>query len=231
MGFKKKKSFTLAEMLITLGVIGIIAAITIPVLMNSIKDQQFKQMWKKEYSVINQAYERAKDDEGGDISAYFDASKTSSVIPFIQKMSDYIYTLTNCGANYAVSGTYSICGTNPAVPLDNSYKTLSNNNIKSPNLYSFQFISRDGANFYARNYYSTTVLVWVDVNGYAKKPNVLGRDLFGMVMTKDKIIPMGALGSGVENTCNTTSIFCPTATGFYANDCAGAGCSMEYLSQ
>lgn len=37
--FRIKKGFTLAEVLITLGIIGVVAAMTIPVLMNSTNDQ------------------------------------------------------------------------------------------------------------------------------------------------------------------------------------------------
>ena len=38
----KKNAFTLAEVLITLGIIGIVAAITIPTLINNVQDAQYK---------------------------------------------------------------------------------------------------------------------------------------------------------------------------------------------
>src|SRR5574344_1287216 len=38
--FSQKKGFTLAEVLITLGVIGVVAAITIPTLMNNTNDKE-----------------------------------------------------------------------------------------------------------------------------------------------------------------------------------------------
>ena len=40
-------AFTLAEVLITLGIIGIVAEMTIPTLMNNVQDQAFKAAWKK----------------------------------------------------------------------------------------------------------------------------------------------------------------------------------------
>lgn len=51
-----ESSFTLAEVLITLGIIGVVAAMTIPVLMNNIQDRQFKEAYKKAYSTASQAW-------------------------------------------------------------------------------------------------------------------------------------------------------------------------------
>lgn len=50
-----KKGFTLAEVLITLGIIGIVAEITIPTLYHGFMDQNFKVAYKKSYSVFSQA--------------------------------------------------------------------------------------------------------------------------------------------------------------------------------
>lgn len=53
--FQKKNAFTLAEVLITLGIIGVVAAITIPLLMSKIQILVLKQQYKKTLSTINQA--------------------------------------------------------------------------------------------------------------------------------------------------------------------------------
>lgn len=50
-----KKCFTLAEVLITLGIIGIVAAMTIPTLAANIKGAQFRAKFKKSISTLNQA--------------------------------------------------------------------------------------------------------------------------------------------------------------------------------
>ena len=52
---KTQKSFTLAEVLITLVVIGIIAAITVPSINKQIRKQQYKSSLFKAISTINQA--------------------------------------------------------------------------------------------------------------------------------------------------------------------------------
>lgn len=51
----KKLAFTLAEVLITLGIIGVVAAMTIPTLMNSTNQAEFKTGYKKIISTLNQA--------------------------------------------------------------------------------------------------------------------------------------------------------------------------------
>jgi prepilin-type N-terminal cleavage/methylation domain-containing protein len=51
----KFRGFTLAEVLITLGIIGVVAAMTMPTLINSTNGAQFKVAYKKALSVLNQA--------------------------------------------------------------------------------------------------------------------------------------------------------------------------------
>lgn len=51
----KKLGFTLAEVLITLVIIGIIAAITIPAMMNNVEGEENVTAYKKALSVMNQA--------------------------------------------------------------------------------------------------------------------------------------------------------------------------------
>ena len=51
----KRFGFTLAEVLITLGIIGVVAAMTIPTLMNQTGQAEFKTGFKKIVSTLNQA--------------------------------------------------------------------------------------------------------------------------------------------------------------------------------
>ncbi len=50
-----KGAFTLAEVLITLGIIGVVAAMTMPTLINSTQGAQYKTAYKKALSVMSQA--------------------------------------------------------------------------------------------------------------------------------------------------------------------------------
>jgi len=50
-----RNGFTLAEVLITLGIIGVVAAMTMPTLMNSTNGAQYRTAYKKALSVLSQA--------------------------------------------------------------------------------------------------------------------------------------------------------------------------------
>ncbi len=60
----KKPAFTLAEVFITLVVIGIIATLTVPTLVNKTKQEQFISECKKLYSTFAQAFDLAVADYG-----------------------------------------------------------------------------------------------------------------------------------------------------------------------
>src|SRR5574344_3111914 len=59
----KRSAFTLAEVLIVLAIIGVVAAMTIPTLMNKIQDMRYKTAYKKAYSVTSQAWTKAVNDD------------------------------------------------------------------------------------------------------------------------------------------------------------------------
>ena len=62
--FKKKAAFTLAEVLITLGIIGIVAAMTIPTLISNYQEKQTVSKLQKVYATLKNALEMAKVDNG-----------------------------------------------------------------------------------------------------------------------------------------------------------------------
>ena len=59
---KQKLGFTLAEVLITLGIIGIVAAMTIPVLMTNYQKKTTATRAKKAYSELLQAIKLSEND-------------------------------------------------------------------------------------------------------------------------------------------------------------------------
>ena len=66
----KKSGFTLAEVLVTLMIIGVIAAMTIPSLMQSTAQQEYKAAFKKAVSMLNQAVTLNYALDGRDASDY-----------------------------------------------------------------------------------------------------------------------------------------------------------------
>lgn len=82
-----KFGFTLSELLITIGIIGVVAAIVIPVITNNVQDRQHAAMWKKKYSEIVNIYREVKDEFGGDIcveskTGYVKSAKYSRIGDF-----------------------------------------------------------------------------------------------------------------------------------------------------
>ncbi len=59
-----KKAFTLAEVLITLGIIGIVAAMTIPTLISKYQEKAYITQLKKSYSVLQNAFQLAIAEHG-----------------------------------------------------------------------------------------------------------------------------------------------------------------------
>lgn len=60
----KKNAFTLAEVLITLGIIGVVAALTLPSVVNNIKSRELHTSFKKCYSVLSQVVLKMREDMG-----------------------------------------------------------------------------------------------------------------------------------------------------------------------
>lgn len=84
MGFYRKKSaFTLAEVLITLGIIGVVAALTMPAVIANYQKQETVSKLKKFYSVMQQAITRAEL-EYGNIEDW-DFGKNDETILFFNK--------------------------------------------------------------------------------------------------------------------------------------------------
>lgn len=56
----EKYAFTLAEVLITLGIIGVVAAMTLPSLVNRTRQKELETAFQKQYSVLQQAILKIK---------------------------------------------------------------------------------------------------------------------------------------------------------------------------
>ena len=62
----RKKAFTLAEVLITLGIIGVVAALTLPSLVANYRKQQYVNSLKAGYSILNNGFRTMMADENID---------------------------------------------------------------------------------------------------------------------------------------------------------------------
>lgn len=210
-----KKAFTLAEVLITLGIIGIVAEITIPVLMQNVQDAQFKAAAKEAYSKVSQAIQQMKMDEGGTLVEVSQGCGTLKT-----NMMNYMKIAQNCNAQDCV----------PSTNLDSNgktiYKTLAGYSADTADLGNDgQFITADGMFFNFQQGCpsgNNPAIIVVDVNGYIKKPNVFGKDTFAFQIINDNLSPMGA-----NNTAAPASSYCQR-TG--SNNWQGIGCLSNVMS-
>lgn len=186
-----KKAFTLAETLITIGIIGVIAAITIPLLIQKYQEKVTVVMLKKHYSMMQQAYQTAINEKGspGDWGL-----KSSDNIEenILYHLKPYIKIIKDCENKKGCWGIkYSLNG--------NRYEDID----KYSNYY--KAILADGSIIAVRvndSEFSDDVHRWaeymIDLNG-DKGPNVLGKDVFNFMFTKTKVKPYGQDSYGFDD--------------------------------
>ena len=75
---REKCAFTLAEVLITLGIIGVVAAMTIPTLMANVKYHQYSAKFKKTVSTLSNAAKMSQAQYGFDYSGLTDKCNAKS---------------------------------------------------------------------------------------------------------------------------------------------------------
>ena len=200
---KKHFGFTLAEVLITLVIIGVIAALTVPALIQNTQKQEYVSALKKAYSTLSQATQAIMAEEGSPKGEDGWASSTETVFQMLKK---YLSNIKECGQD---SGCFDQNN------KEGKYKFL-NGGINSANWDTAsnarKFIMADGmqvmiwsssssceSDFYGSKKVCTSI--FVDLNG-EKKPNTEGRDVFLFVLKENGLFPAGC---DVENSCNSTA--------------------------
>ena len=170
---KAKFAFTLAEVLITLGIIGIVAAMTIPGLISNYQKKQTVTKLQKAISILNQAYKLSFDDVG-EPSAQ-EAFNMGSEQYFQTYWVPYIKTALICT-------TYQQCGYKELKPWVFANNQKNETAVISPGGRA-TFYTADGFLYVIFTDIGSTGneqkdnRVIVDING-AEGPNKFGRDVF-----------------------------------------------------
>ena len=123
-----KTGFTLAEILITIGIIGVVAAITIPVLIQNSNSKKFVTQYKKSLSTLNQAAIGAQAQYDMDYSTLTTISEDASCKS--DTLSGGKYTLCGLFNNTLSAQTYlgkygNVKGANLETPYAVTTKTLN----------------------------------------------------------------------------------------------------------
>ena len=162
--------YTLAEVLITLGIIGIIAALTIPQLTVNYQKKEAATKLKYTYSMLAQAILLSEKDNGFESEWELDKSESSGIKITEKFVKTYIepYIKTTRKDKYASSSanyyySYRKNGKLEKVHGHTHYSIALNNGIY--------------LHFNADYSVSNAIQVRVDTNGM-KKPNVVGKDTF-----------------------------------------------------
>ena len=176
-----KKAFTLSEVLITLGIIGMVAALTMPAVIANYQKQETVSRLQKVYSVLSQAVKQAELNE----IKYWNFS-----LPPENFYKTYIRPYITVSQEFI----------NSDPPFDISYKCLNGRICNTYGSYSNKSVPKiilnDGSmiifDFLGNNY----EVILTDINGY-KKPNTWGKDMFAFsIQAEGGLRPYG-LGAAI----------------------------------
>lgn len=220
-----RQAFTLAEVIVVIGIIGIIASMTIPTLVHNIQDIEFQNKMKKEYSVLSEAFQLIKNENGGSfVDALASCSNPSICISEVFKQK--LLYLESCDTNDGTN--INICF--PALSRIKFLNGNSANDMYVGNSYTEGLVLKDGTSLALELgnasctdttgiYNNNCGWVTVDVNGI-KPPNTWGRDIYVFQLYSDAIRPCTPVQSAPSwlNYDDCTK------------DSTGWTCSSKYIS-
>jgi prepilin-type N-terminal cleavage/methylation domain-containing protein len=157
----KRPAFTLAEVLITIGIVGIVSALTIPTLVTKYQKRATVEKLKMAYSMFTQAL-RTSVESNGDVAnweySYGDMAETY-LAPYIETLglSTRYKMYTFSGSNTIYWGSWVSKGKIYTLKNGMTYSLIYDHGI---------------------------LVLMVDINGLSK-PNRLGRDGFAFIIDQD----------------------------------------------
>ena len=230
---KERFGFTLAEVLITLGIIGVVAAITIPNLMTHLRNKKLESQFKKTYAELNiaartfYAQEEASVHDA-DVILYCGDGSTISSSKVLEKFMSYYKSYT-----IPVAGHWINFDTN---------KKISQLNLNGDSITKYPCDQTPVAldmvgRLYALDDTSTRTLynapdfgpkICVDINGI-DKPNRLGYDRFVFVFTANNAVVPYTGNTWSDLGANQTSEKAIATTCDYSMKAPAYGCAYFAL--
>ena len=225
--YKLRIGFTLAEVLITLGIIGIVAAMTIPTLVKNYQEKVTVTRLKEAYSMMSNAYGLIRANEGpvtswfgsdtvqggwetdDDGNTVYNENLIKNADTFWDKFEPYLKVVKRCkGADQSCQkydNIYTLDGARRNTDLAHTPVINLTNGVTLLGGYTEQNCGAICGDFA------------VDINGMDNKPNTLGKDIFYFYITNDamSILPMGRDIRPFSSGCN------PEISGNYS----GYGCT------
>ena len=213
----RKIAFTLAEVLITLGIIGVVAAMTMPSLITNYRVKETVSKLKKVNTIFNNAFLQAKE-ENGEISDWglsnstLDTDTDDGSIAnsnygrdkFLEILSKHLKTISMC--KYSDNSCEVYRPTNLQGDIDNSDSYSNRLVLADGTIIGHVYLNNTACN---TNWGSGALSqscgsFKVDLNG-SKKPNMYGKDIFQFDITANGIVPSGIAtdisGNNFEESC------------------------------
>ena len=190
-------AFTLAEVLVTLGIIGVVSAMTVPTLMQNYQRQSYVTQLHKVYNEMSQALLRYQTDRNAINLTEAGLSDITSLDNF---MKNYFKIVKDCGMDET-----ACFGTNYKKLDGSSINFMSTDNDKVR-----AYVLANGASVAI---ISTVPYFHLDVNG-KKGPNIVGRDTFAI-----KIFSNGLL----DDNCNSAPCATTEREQAFTDNCIKSG--------
>ena len=221
---KLKFGFTLAEVLITLGIIGVVAALTMPNLIVHYKEKAAATKLKKVYTTLSNAYALARNEET-DVRNWFNDnnSEEDNHKILFEHFKPFLKISKECGTE---SGCWSkgylkkLTGNNYWVEYDKSkeYRIILSDGT---HVIFYKYPPRDNASGIGN--------IKIDIDGFKGK-HTFGKDVFVFNITSERILPAGTQ----NGTDETFEEYCNRLSTASSN---GSGCAawviynenMDYL--
>ena len=193
---------TFGEVLITLGVIGVVAAMTLPTVISNYRKKQTVTHLQKVYSVLNQAFKLSQLDNGEykdwELSVYMDPKEYVS-----KYWAPYLKTIKICD-------NFSDCGYSKVRPWIHQDGSVSEEDV-SGTIYRHALVLSDGTLITFRipaiGQPENSPKINIDLNG-PKGPNMTGIDYFWLVPSEKGVIPMYSdiyTNDQLEESCKSPS--------------------------
>lgn len=173
-----KKGFTLAEVLITLGIIGVVAALAAPALNNSAQKAKVGPALSKFISTLENAHQHITADNeadsltavtNGDVDTYLtELSKYAKGVKDTKELDSF----TPKPSNY--DGLSNADGSPSKDDMDSTTKIYK---FADGSAMVLKHYNRDSSHS-AGSYLGNVASLWFDINGFENKPNRAGKDEF-----------------------------------------------------
>lgn len=186
----KKYGFTLAEVLITLGIIGVISALTIPTFTANTQNAKIGPKLSKAVSVFEQATRAVLDDAQSDSLNSSQVKCSNSATTLSQLTSNSACFFYNLG--HHIKGSYNSTS-NTFTGTDGTSYTISSFTTSASGLYAHEV--------------QIAAPVIIDINGATTNPNSAARDQFYFYLMDDG--SLRPYGGSQEATTLRWQTLCP----------------------